>query len=597
MSRLVPSEIIEEIKARLDIVDIVSEHVVLRRTPKNFIGLCPFHTEKSPSFTVSQEKQIFHCFGCGKGGDLFSFYMAMTNATFTEALEVLASQAGIELPSYEKAVDDTRDRLFRANEAAMRIYHRILMESPEGKQALEYLRSRSIEVECMKEFRLGFAPAGWKGIAQVAGEQGEREDVLFEAGLLSRQREGNALRDLFRNRIVFPIMDVRSRVIGFGGRSLDGREPKYLNTPETKIFSKGQNLYGIHLAKNEIRGRRESIVVEGYMDLLVLHQTGYLNAIAPLGTALTEKQAAMLTKMCDAVYLMYDGDQAGKKAAFRAGNILLSAGLLAKIVFLPAGEDPASFVSAKGRRPLDDLMKQAKDVIESKIAIFRDRGSLRTVEGKRAVVRSLMDSLAGAKDPLLTRLILEKCAQDVGVPIGVLAGELEARKARERRPLSEVIEKRKTTRTVHDLTERYLLLLLMLEQADGRSFQDTVSMLAEDDFLNDEYRIVFQAVKDVSGRKGNVVDLVLSRLPVEMHSLVSAIVMDERAVQNPEKMLSDCLLKFRARRIRKNLDAISGDLRAANGTEREGEADRLARRFYDLAKELSSLFSRDEESR
>lgn len=586
---------IEEIKARLDIVDLVSEHVVLRQTGRNYVGLCPFHADKTPSFTVSREKQIFHCFGCGKGGDILSFYMAATSSSFSEALEVLASQAGIELPSYERVPDDTRDRLIRANEIAATIYHGILVQSPQGKQALDYLRSRSIEDVCIEEFRLGFAPASWKGIAQAAREHGIGEDVLLEAGLLSRQREAGTPRDLFRNRILFPIMDMRSRVIGFGGRSLDGRDPKYLNTPETSVFSKGQNLYGIHLAKNEMRARKQAILVEGYTDLLILHQAGYLNVVAPLGTAFTERQAGFLSKMCDTIYLMYDGDQAGRKAAFRAGNILLASGLLAKIVFLPAGEDPASFVSARGRQPLDDLMRDAMDVIEAKIAIFRDRGGLRTVEGRRAVVISVMDSLAGVRDPLLARLYLEKCSQDLGMPIGILSQELESRKSRDRRTPPGEGEKKPTSRKMHDLTEKYLLLLLLLEEADGQSFLDTVSVLREDDFLNEGYRRIFTAVKEVSGRKGNVADLVLSRLPIEVHPLVSAIVMDEKIVQNPQKMLSDCLVKFKARRIRKDLNAISGDLRATSGTDREGEADILARRFYDLAKELSSLFSRDDD--
>jgi DNA primase len=305
----------------------------------------------------------------------------------------------------------------------------------------------------------------------------------------------------------------------------------------------------------------------------------------------------MLTKSCDTIYLMYDGDKPGKKAAFRAGNTLLAAGVLAKLVLLPSGEDPASFVSARGRSPLDGLMERAKDVIESKLEIFRERGSLRTVEGKRTAVASLMDSLAGVKDALLSTLLLEKCSRELGVPIGVLAGELEARRARGRRPATGQPEKKESSGRIHDLTERYLLLLLLLERADSPSFRDTVSILDEDDFLFEHHRLVFRVVKEVSGREGNVVDLVLSRLPVELHPIVSAIVMDERAVQNPEQMLSDCLKKFKARRIRKNLDAISSDLRAARSAESSGEADKLARKFYDLAKELSSLFSRDEDQR
>ena len=595
MSPVIPSGIIEDIKNRLDIVEIVAEHVELKRTGKNYLGLCPFHSEKTPSFTVSQEKQIFHCFGCGEGGDLISFHMAINNASFTEALEELAGQSGIELPSYEKPGDDGRSELIKANEMAMMAYHRILIESNEGKKALEYLHSRKITLDCVKEFLLGFAPARWEGLVKTGSKSGIEGAALTEAGLVYRDRTGKPSRDLFRNRLIFPIMDPRARVIAFGGRSMDGREPKYLNTPETPVFSKRRNLYGLHLAKGEVRSRRAAIIVEGYMDLLALYQAGYHHTIAPLGTSLTEDQAAILSKMCDTVYLMYDSDMAGRKAAFRGGDLLLGTGVVPKFVALPAGEDPASFIAREGAAATQKLFDEAKDVIETKIEILRNRGNLKSIDGKRKAVGYLVDSLCGIRDELMRRLYLEKCSSEMNIPIEVLSKEV-AERQRPRRRGSRASDPRgsdtrkQPEKKLHDLTEKYLLLLLLTDSCDSKSFLATVSELKEDDFLDDSYRQIFKVLQELAGNKGNVLELALSRLPQELHSTISSIALDEDVVQNPERMLDDCHRKMKARRIKKSMNEISQSLRSVSDPDKKGEADKMAQRFYELTRELSSLF-------
>jgi DNA primase len=595
MPPIIPSDVIDEIKSRLDIVDFVSDHVELRRTGKNYVGLCPFHSEKTPSFTVSQEKQIYHCFGCGKGGDLISFCMAVGNSSFSEALEALAGQCGIELPSYKSRRDNGRDEIIRANEMAMMAYHRILIGTDAGKGALDYLLSRSIQIECVKDFLIGFAPAKWDGILKIGKENNIPEDVLVKAGLLYRGRDGKTARDLFRNRIIFPIMDPRARVIGFGGRSFDGREPKYLNTPETPVFNKGKNLYGLHLAKNEVRSRRNAVVVEGYMDLLVLYQSGCRNVVAPLGTALTEDQASLLSKMCDTVYLMYDSDRAGRKASFRGGDILLGAGIVAKFVDLPGGEDPASLVSSEGISAAEELIEEARDVIDAKIDILRRRGGLNSVEGKRKAVGHLMDSLVWIKDNLMRGLYLERCSLELNVPVEVLSKELETRMRRRQRGLPDRVSRKTGERKVHDLTEKYLLLLLLVDRCDSETFINAVSSLEEDDFLNENYREVFITIKEIVNCEGTVLDQVLNKLPQRLHPVVSGIAMDEAVVQNPDRMLADCLKKLKARRIKRSMNEISENLRNVNNEEKDGEADRLARRFYELTRELSSLFPGEEE--
>ncbi|MFQ6104320.1 MAG: DNA primase [Candidatus Glassbacteria bacterium] len=595
MSWMIPSEVIEDIKSRLDIVDVVSDHVDLKRVGKNYVGLCPFHPEKTPSFSVSQEKQIFHCFGCGKGGDLISFNMAISNSSFFETLETLAGQCGVELPSYDMYRDEGRDEVIRANEMAMMAYHRILTETGEGKRSLEYLKSRGVKKECIDDFLIGFAPARWKGIKNLGEENNISEEVLVKAGLLYMREGGTSSRDLFRNRIIFPIMDSRARVIGFGGRSVDGSEPKYLNTPETVVFNKGRNLYGLHLTKNEIRSKKEAVIVEGYMDLLVLYQAGCRNLVAPLGTALTENQAALLSKMCESVSLMYDADRAGLKAAFRAGDLLLAAGVVAKYVELPAGDDPASFVHANGIVAVQELIRDAVDVIDAKIAILRRRGNLQSIEGKRKAVGYISDTISGIKDTLMRRLYLEKCSMELNVPIDVLSHELTKKSARRRRTQTGRAPEKVTGKKIHDLTEKYIILLLLMDRCDSASFLNTVSELVSDDFLNEDYRNIFIAFKELAGCEGSALDLILSKLPQELHSTVSGIAMDESIIQNPEKMLSDCLRKLKARRIKRDMNEISAHLRQAKDFERKGEADELAKRFYELTRELSALFPAGDE--
>ncbi len=592
---MVPPEIIDDIKNRLDILELVSDHVDLKRVGKNYLGLCPFHTEKTPSFTVSQEKQIYHCFGCGKGGDLISFYMGISNASFYEALEALAGQSGIELPTYRDKPDGQKDSVVKANEVAMMIFHRILTESDEGKPALQYLQSRQVTKATIKDFLLGVAPTRWEGLIKACSAHEISPDVLLKAGLLYRGQDGKASRDLFRQRLIFPIMDSRSRVIGFGGRALDGREPKYLNTPETKVFSKGRNLYGLHLAKNEIRSKRSAIIVEGYMDLLALYQSGCRNVVAPLGTSLTDDQARLLSKMCDTVYLMYDGDRAGRKAGFRGGDILLTEGVVAKFVELPDGEDPASFVSEFGISAVENLMSEALEIVEAKINILRNRGDMRSVEGKRKAVGYILDSLLGIRDEIMRTLYLDKCARELDLPIELLSRELEQVRHRKKRGVVPQTRERSAGKSVHDLTEKYLLLLILVESCQSSSFIDTVAVLEVDDFINESYREIYRVVKGLAGRQGNVLDHVMSELPQELHATVSGIALDEAIVQNPEKMLEDCLKKIKARKIKKNMSEISETLRRLSHGEKKAEADRLAKQFYELSRELSSLFSEDTE--
>ena len=355
-----PEEIIEEVRQRNDIVDVISSYVKLKKTGSNYMGLCPFHSEKSPSFSVSGNKQMYHCFGCGVGGNVFTFVMEYENFTFVEALKFLADRCGVQLPQTEASPEarrqaDIRNRLLEINKEAAK-YFVYQLRSAQGQHAMEYLKGRELSDETIKKFGLGYSNKYSDDLYQYLKEKGYEDSVLKESGLISMDEKKGAY-DKFWNRVMYPIMDANSKVIGFGGRVLGEGTPKYLNSPETKVFDKSRNLYGLHLART---ARTRSIILcEGYMDVIAMHQAGFSNAVASLGTAFTGLQANLLKRYADEILLLYDSDGAGVKAALRAIPILKEAGLPAKVVKLAPYKDPDEFIKALGREEFQKRLDEA----------------------------------------------------------------------------------------------------------------------------------------------------------------------------------------------------------------------------------------------
>lgn len=359
---LYPEELVEEIRARNDIVDVVSGYVKLQRKGSSYFGLCPFHNEKSPSFSVSPGKQMYYCFGCGAGGNVFTFLMEYENYTFPETLKALADRAGISLPEREysqeeKKQQDLKSRLLELNKMAARYFY-YQLRSENGRQGLEYLKSRQLSDETIKSFGLGFANKYSNDLYNYMKKQGIGDELLRESGLMNVD-EAKGMYDKFWNRVIFPIMDVNSRVIGFGGRVMGDGKPKYLNSPETPIFDKSRNLYGLNVARTS---RKKNILVcEGYMDVISLHQAGFRNAVASLGTALTTQHAGLLKRYTDEVVLTYDSDDAGTRAAMRAIPIVKAAGLSAKVLHMQPYKDPDEFIKALGAEKFQERIDKAEN--------------------------------------------------------------------------------------------------------------------------------------------------------------------------------------------------------------------------------------------
>ena len=363
----ISEEVLERIKEQNDIVDIISEDVRLKKSGRNFMGLCPFHNDKSPSFSVSSEKQIYKCFSCGEAGNVLTFVMKYKKLTFIEAAKYLADKANIPLQindNENSAVSRKKEVLYKVNVETARYYFANLQRI---KMAKEYFLKRGIKEETIKRFGLGYSQDSWHGLTNYLRTKGYKDNLLLEAGLISKSEKSGNVYDKFRNRVMFPVFDVRGKVIGFGGRVLDDSKPKYLNSPETMIFQKGINLYGLNFAiKNKLK-EDYIIIVEGYMDLISLHQSGITNVVASLGTALTVNQARLLKRYVNKVIISYDADLAGQTATLRGLEILRGAGFDVKVLIVPDGKDPDEFVRNHGKESFLKLANEALPLIEYRI--------------------------------------------------------------------------------------------------------------------------------------------------------------------------------------------------------------------------------------
>jgi DNA primase len=498
---VIPDGVVEEVRAAADIVDVISEFVPLKKAGREYRAKCPFHDERTPSFYVVPAKGFYNCFGCGKSGDVFSFVMERQGLDFVEAVKHVAGRAGIEVREVKRSTEeeDPNRPLFEINGFAQDWFRAQLLDESVGANARSYLEGRGIDAEVAERYGLGFAPDEWRGLRDAAGKHGLAEDLMLEVGMLGSSERSREPYDRFRGRIIFPIESVSGRVVAFGGRVLvgDGKDaPKYLNSPETPIYHKGRNLYGLSWARHWIRRVETALVVEGYMDVVSLAAHGFENVVAPLGTALTPEQAKLLSRYTTRVLLLFDSDAAGLKATFRAGDTLLEAGLHPAVVTLPPGEDPDTVVQAGGAEALEEYLDQAVDVLDRKLQILDERDYFSSIERTRTAVDRLLPTIRAASDPALRDIYVSKVADRTGVR----RETLEAEMARSRSgPGAARVEaptpapRRALPRLPKQGAER-LLLLLMTKNPDY--VERAGEHLGEGDFVDSAYRAIFQALLD-----------------------------------------------------------------------------------------------------
>jgi DNA primase len=417
----------DEIRRRTDILALVGAHAALKKSGRYFKALCPFHQEKTPSFHVDPERGLWHCFGCGAGGDVFDFVMRTANLSFPEAAQELARRAGVRIDTSPEAVQraSEREQILRALDGAREYFRAMLGKVRKGR---EYLSRRGVSDAVVGRFHLGYAPPGWDGLLVALGARRYSPKVLEQAGLVAARQGGDGYFDMFRDRLMFPIFDLQDRVVAFGGRALDDSEPKYLNSRETPAFAKGRLLYALGQAREAVREQGEAVVVEGYMDALTCHQFGVANAVASLGTALTADQIALLRRFAPRVVLVYDSDQAGQTATERGLMLCEEAELTARVAVLPAGEDPDSYLRRHGAEAFAGLVAGALPMFEWRLEVAAGRHDRGTREGRIAIIDEMLAVVQSVANPVRTAEYLRTLTERFGVPEDALRQRLRTRK-------------------------------------------------------------------------------------------------------------------------------------------------------------------------
>lgn len=430
-----PDSFLQELKLRSDITEIASSYVNLKRHGRNMVGLCPFHGEKTPSFNIYTESGSFYCFGCGAGGDVITFIMKIENLDYVEAVKFLAQRAGMEMPenTYDDSLSKLRMRIYEANREAARYFHATLL-SQRGQNGLNYLRGRALSDRTIRHFGLGFADDDWNSLCNHLKNKGFSEYEIYSANLAFKRKNGNGIYDRFVNRVMFPIIDLRGNVIAFGGRIMTDEKPKYLNTSDTPVFKKSENLFSLNNAKSS--GTRTLILCEGYMDVIALNQAGFTNAVATLGTALTNEQAVLMKRYADEVIICYDADGAGQKATARAIDILRNAGLPIKILTVPSGKDPDEFIRSKGENgpaAFKLLIEKCGNDIEYRLMKLKENYNLNTTDGKVAFLNEAVKIVATIESPIERDVFASKLCAELEIDKNAFLEQISKVKRRDRR--------------------------------------------------------------------------------------------------------------------------------------------------------------------
>jgi DNA primase len=583
---MIPEQVINDVRDRTDIVETIGSFLDLKRAGRNFKALCPFHPEKTPSFMVSPDKQIYHCFGCGKGGNVFHFVMDYEGVGFVEAVRKLAGALGIDIDRY-LARGEVREKLepyYRAMEFTAGFYSAMLGKGEGSDSARRYLADRKIDDELIDMFGIGYAPPGWDNLHRAASEAGISLDLMLELNLILRSRGGSGYRDYFRNRIMFPISTISNRLVGLAGRVLDRSEPKYLNTSESSIYSKGRILFGLNQSKDYIRKAGTAVLLEGYMDYLMLWKNGMRNICAVCGTSLTEEQARLLARYANRVYIINDGDRAGIRAAVRASDLLIVQGLEPHIVLLPEGEDPDSFVIQEGADALYDLMRSAPDYFNY-LREEAERGR-RTTYRKNQVIKHLLETVSRIEDGVKKDLYLQEVSELFNVPISTLRSGLKRPKAPRRE--AERVTERESRRRI------YQKMLFRLGLEDDGFARCIVESLDEEDLEGIHFRNLYKALDAALKKNIDIKNLgaVGAEGDAEFGKLFSEIALMDSPPGPPEDFIRDTTLWLKKMSLRDELDLLKKrlkELESGSGGRDETEGLEIAEAYRKISRELKKM--------
>jgi DNA primase len=618
----IPESKIEEIRSSTSIVDIISDFVQLRKRGKNFIGLCPFHSEKTPSFTVSEEKQIFHCFGCHTGGNVFKFLMEYQKISFIEAVQELAEKIGIAL-EYDEDIgtekQSEQELLYEINTTVARYFSDNLLKNDKGEIARKYFENRKIKIQTMRSFGLGYALPSRDDLVNFLTEKKTDIERSITLGLISSYEDGR-LYDKFSGRIIFPIFSPNGRVVAFAGRVLEAEQKaaKYLNSPESLIYVKGRTLYGLSLSKDEIRKVDKAIIVEGYMDLISLFQNGIKNVVAVSGTALTDEQVQLLSRYTKNVVLLFDADTAGIKASMRSIEILLKRDIDIKIASVPAGEDPDSFVNKYGKERFDEIIQRSQNFLEYQSAYYESQGMFEEPAKMAEAIRELVKPVALINDELKRTLLIKTIAKNFNLREKLLENELAHALAEQNRFKEREISRKEIVQKVKEKTiaktgnksklqsesnlinERELIELLYM--GDEKAIKSIFENIQIDDFEIEIHRNLAKIVYDAFCNKdelsaGSLLDKITE---IEEHNYLMEIISDKYSVSSrweevsdsithnklSDKYLSDIIRKKRIDILNKMIEV---NIKKIESSQDENEILELMRNEVELKNERASL--------
>jgi len=575
----------DQLRNSLDIVEVISSYLPLKKRGKEYECLCPFHQEKTPSFKVSPSKQIFHCFGCHKGGDVIRFVQEFEHLDFRSAVVLLAERNGIPVPRFSGGVassDEEKHRLalFELHEAAAKFFAERLARTPE---AIEYLAGRGVGRDLIEAFQLGYAPAGFEEFVAFARRSGYSDALLRQAGL-AKQAESGKVYDAFRARVIFPICDVVGRVVAFGGRALDGEtKPKYLNSPETPIYTKGRFLYAYHIAKNAIKERGWAIITEGYMDAIACHNYGFVNAVASLGTAFTDAMARLLRRLCSRVVFLYDGDEAGQKAMFAGTQVLLAHDFQVRIVALPPEDDPDSLLRREGAGALENLIERAPDHFDYFAAAAAERFDRATLEGRIAIAEFMGELLGKVRHPLARHDYVHRLSEFLAVPESVIAKVLFRRSVAPREAIAQAAAANLAGMERPDRHETGLLRLLLEDETARRLVPNAIR---SDWLFHPTVRSWFEKIVAAgSDRLALPAVLELAENEDEAAFLRAVLFAEAEPIEDPETQFLELVAYLGSRYYDERTRKLQGAIEEAQKRGDEGEVLRLIAEKARLSRE------------
>lgn len=557
MANFIPQEKIAEIQLASDIVQIISDYVNLKQSGKNFLGLCPFHSEKTPSFTVNPEKKLFKCFGCGEGGTVFNFIMKQESMDFVEAVKHVASKSHIDLSLFDNEKKTSlsvteKTSLFNINNLAARFYHKILLDSDQGKAAREYLKKRQINDQSIKNFCLGYAPNSWDSLVKVCNGCKISKNLLEKTGLAISKKEGNGYYDRFRNRLMFPIADARKNLVGFGGRALDDSLPKYLNSPETILFNKSHVLYGIDVAKNAISKQRKAILMEGYTDVIMAHQHGIEWSVAIMGTAISRHHLRLLRQYCNQVILLLDSDIAGWKSSDRNLDIFIEEEFDVKIAQLPKDYDPCDFLVAEGAEKFLTYIHHAKDFFSFKIETATSKWDTSTIQGKADAINDVLSTAMKMPDIIKRNVLIKWIAEQMSVDEASLRIQL---KKFTKHPSGADTKQTVPQRLDASFTAERELLYLML--SCNEIIPRVIEEIGLEEFQNVDLFKIAGKVVELYRKNTLVKDEDVLHILEDTHlnkTLMDIIITKEfQNITNQDKRLEACIHFFKRRNSKKEL--------------------------------------------